>query len=222
LQAYAVAPAGGMCCEASLHTTLLHFVKGDDFWFAAWFYVERPGKFNTLMDLETTFVERHPGMRIRLGRPAFESPDGQAIVVFTRWGFAGLCAYLVLLYGATYALLRPEGLPSLLVQSMTLVFYALGLAGLWYHRPSKPLPETVHDVDKSEWHLVKWVFAILVVLALVLSLLAGHPVLYIPIMLNFVIWTILGFVLTAVAIAKGTHPRPSKTDQPDASIFERR
>ena len=66
LQAYAVAPAGGMCCKASLHTTLLHFVKDDDFWFAAWLYVERPGKFITLMDLETTFVEQHPGMRIRL------------------------------------------------------------------------------------------------------------------------------------------------------------
>jgi len=32
-----------------------------------------------------------------------------------------------------------------------------------------------------------------------------HPsrVLYVPIVLNFVIWTVLGFLLTAAALAKG-------------------
>ncbi len=67
LKTLAVAPDSSMVCtKASLHTTLLHFVKGDDVWFSAWYYFEKIGEFNTLMDLETTFVRNHPGMRIRL------------------------------------------------------------------------------------------------------------------------------------------------------------
>ncbi len=67
LKALAVAPTADMVCtKASLHTSLLHFVKGDDVWFSAWYYVEKAGTFNTLMDLETTFIRNHPGMRICL------------------------------------------------------------------------------------------------------------------------------------------------------------
>jgi hypothetical protein len=38
----------------------------------------------------------------------------------------------------------------------------------------------------------------------VLSAFVGTPVLFVPIVLNFVIWTLLGFLLTAVALVKGS------------------
>jgi hypothetical protein len=73
LKALAVAPDSGMCCtKASLHTLLLHFVKGDHVWFSAWYYVEEVGEFITLMDLESTFVRGWPGMRIRLHKGFLE------------------------------------------------------------------------------------------------------------------------------------------------------
>lgn len=149
---------------------------------------------------------------LRLARPAFEFPDGRSIVVFTRWGFAGLCGYLALLYGVTYVTLRPEGLPSLPVQLVTLAFYAIAIVGLWCHRAPKPIVETTCRVDDGEWQTVKRGFAVLLALALLLSMLAGSPILYIPIMVNFAIWTPLGFLLTAIAIARGAGP--PKTDCP--------
>lgn len=73
LLAMSVAPGRGMCCtKASLNTDLLHFVKGDEVWFSAWFYVEEAGDFITLMDLESTFVRGQPGMRIRLHKGLLE------------------------------------------------------------------------------------------------------------------------------------------------------
>jgi hypothetical protein len=54
------------CTKASLSTTLLHFVKGDDVWFSGWYYVEKGGESNTLLDLETKFARGSPGMRICL------------------------------------------------------------------------------------------------------------------------------------------------------------
>jgi len=67
-----------VCTKSSLHTSLLHFVKGDDVWFSAWYYFEKAGEFNTLMDLETTFVRNHPGMRIRLS-------NGYLDFEFAKW-----------------------------------------------------------------------------------------------------------------------------------------
>jgi len=68
LRTLAVAPEHSSICKASLHSTLLYFVKGDHVWFSAWYYFEKVGEFNTLMDLESTFVRNHPGMRIRLNQ----------------------------------------------------------------------------------------------------------------------------------------------------------
>jgi hypothetical protein len=67
LKTLAVAPSSDMSCtKSSLSTMLLHFVKGDDVWYSAWYYYEKMGKFNTLMDLESTYVLGHAGMRICL------------------------------------------------------------------------------------------------------------------------------------------------------------
>ncbi len=45
---------------------LLHFIEGDNVWFSAWYYLEEPEEYITLVDLESTFVRGYPGMRIRL------------------------------------------------------------------------------------------------------------------------------------------------------------
>jgi hypothetical protein len=71
LKCYSVAPSRGMItAKASLTTSLLHFVKGDDVWFSGWFLVpERSNLPLTLADLESTWIKEHPGMRIMLDPP---------------------------------------------------------------------------------------------------------------------------------------------------------
>ena len=97
--------------------------------------------------------------------------------------------------------LRPDGLPSVGVQLFTFVFYALAIAGLWFHRRREPLTEA--PVGPQELRHVTRLFALLLVLALGLSWFRRSPVLFPPIALNFAIWTFLGFLLTALSLAKG-------------------
>ena len=143
----------------------------------------------------------------RLARSGLSSSDGRRIVVFGRWGFAGLCMYLILLYGVTYPLLRPDGLPSAPVQLLTFVFYALAIAGLRLHRRREPLPGTAVEVEGRELRLVKILFGLLLALALVLSIFTGSPVLFLPVVLTLIAWPPLGFLLTAVALVKGVRGR---------------
>ncbi len=64
LRLYAVPASWKMSLtKASLDTELLHFVKGDHFWFSGWFYLEK-GRPTTIMDLECSFIEQGPGMRV--------------------------------------------------------------------------------------------------------------------------------------------------------------
>ena len=140
---------------------------------------------------------------LRLARPALASSDGRLIVVFGRRGLVGLGVYLAVLYGVAYVALRPEGLPSVAVQLFTFVFYALVIIGLWLHRKREPLAGARAPLEKRELQLVTTLFAVLLALALALSLLGRNPVLYPAIALNFVIWSLLGFVLTALSLAKG-------------------
>ena len=58
----------------------------------------------------------------RLARAGLAGLAGQPLIVFRRHWFVGLCLYLVLLDGVTYVYLRPDGLPSPAVQSLTLLF----------------------------------------------------------------------------------------------------
>jgi hypothetical protein len=66
LKAVAVSPSHGMVtAKASLSTELLHFVKGDDVWASLWCFVPSgSGMPATVLDLETTWMNEHPGMRI--------------------------------------------------------------------------------------------------------------------------------------------------------------
>lgn len=140
---------------------------------------------------------------LHLARPALTSPDGRPIVVFGRRGFGGLCIYLACLYCITYVGLRPKALPSISVQLFTFVFYASAIGGLWLHRRREPLAGSESVVGKSELRLVTFLFALLLALALALSILLGKPILYPAVGLNFVLWTLLGFVLATLSFAKG-------------------
>ncbi len=149
---------------------------------------------------------------LRLAQPALTSSDRRPIVVFGRWGFGGLCVYLTLLYAVGYVVLRPKGLPSVAVQLFTFVFYAFAVVGLRLHRRREPPAETGIAPEKRELRLVAILFAVLLVLALGLSILARNPVLYTGIAVNFVIWTFLGFVLAALSFAKAVSEWSGNTE----------
>ncbi len=144
---------------------------------------------------------------LRLARPALSAPDGRPIVVFGRRGCVGLCVYLAILYGLTYPQLRPEGLPSIAVQSLTFVFYAVAVLGLCLYRGRDPLASRPVQVDDRELRLVMILFCLILVPGLVLSVFAGRPILFVPILPNFAVWTILGFVLTAISFVAGVRER---------------
>ncbi|MGO8928914.1 MAG: hypothetical protein ACLQU3_18760 [Limisphaerales bacterium] len=140
---------------------------------------------------------------LRLARPALSALDGQHIVVFGRRGFAGLCVYLALLYGVGYVALRPEGRPSIGVQLFTFVFYGLAIAGLWLHRKREPLlPGAEAPVEERELRLVTVLFAVVLALGLALAALGRNALFYPPLAVNFVIWTLVGFLLAALSLGK--------------------
>lgn len=66
LQTVSVPPKRGMVtAKSSLSTELMHFVKGDDVWISMWCYVPTgSGMPFTLLDLETTWINQYPGIRI--------------------------------------------------------------------------------------------------------------------------------------------------------------
>lgn len=68
------APSWGMqCSKAELETELVHFVKGDDYWFSGWYYVAA-GMPYTIADLKSGWIEGTPGLRLRIedGAPQLE------------------------------------------------------------------------------------------------------------------------------------------------------
>ena len=144
---------------------------------------------------------------LRLAQPALAASDGRAIVVFGRRGFVGLCIYLALLYGVGYVALHPEWLPSIAVQLFTFVFYAFAGAGLWLHHKPAPLAEAGVPPERRELRLVTILFAVLLALALALSMLVPTPVFYPVIAMNFAIWSLAGFVLAAMSLARARPKR---------------
>jgi hypothetical protein len=143
-----------------------------------------------------------------LARPGLAVPDGRPIMDFGRWGFAGLCLYLALLYGVMYVKLRPEALPSVRVQLLTFVFYAVAIAGLWRHRRRETLPEKAVAVDGREWKTVLTCFALVFGLGFLVALLPRGPIVSIPFLLIIAVWPVAGFLLTGVALWAGTGESP--------------
>jgi hypothetical protein len=145
---------------------------------------------------------------LRLSRPCFSLADPRPIVVFERRGFSGLCGYLALLYGVTYVYLRPEGLPSAGIQLLTFVFYGLALVGLWLHQPGGRSEGERALVGISELRVLINLVVIVLGLGLVLSFFRGTPMVFLPVVAGFLIWTPLGLLLMAIAIAKGAARLP--------------
>jgi hypothetical protein len=139
----------------------------------------------------------------RLARPALDASDGQSIVAFSRWGFFALCVYLPLLYGVSYFAIRPERLPSTGVQLFTFVFYALAVAGLRLHRRREPLGADRAPMEKRELRLAGGLFLIVLVIAFAISILGLNPVLQLFLAVNFIGWTLSGFGLAVLSLAKG-------------------
>jgi hypothetical protein len=139
--------------------------------------------------------------------------DGRPIVAFGRWGFAGLCVYLLLLYGVTYRGLRPECLPSVPVQLFTFVFYAIVIAGLWLHRRREPLAEAEVPVERRERRLVLILFAVMLTLALMGSTIRESKAILIPLSINFMIWGVLGFGLTLLSVGVGVWESRTRGDK---------
>ncbi len=94
LMTVSVSPSPGMVtAKSSLSTELLHFVKGDDVWMSLWCHVPAgSGMPFTVLDLETTWIHQHPGMRIVIAdgkhacfqlkgfdHPYYRQPKGQEV-----------------------------------------------------------------------------------------------------------------------------------------------
>ena len=150
----------------------------------------------------------------RLARLGLAAPDGRPIVEFGRWGFAGLCLYLALLYGVTYVYLRPEALPFARVQLLTFVFYSLVLVGLWRHRRREPLPFDAVAVDARERTTVLQWFALVFGLGFLVSLLPPGPIVYLPFLVNNAAWSVAGFLLTGIALWAGTNESRNPISSP--------
>lgn len=142
-------------------------------------------------------------------RATFSSENARPLVVFGRRGFVGLCIYLVLLYGIAYRALNYQALPSIPVQLLTFVFYALAAGGIWAHRKREPLSGFAVQVEPRELRLVKTLFVLMLVLALALSTIRGTKVIQLAALLSLVVWPYLGFLLAAAALADGVRERSS-------------
>lgn len=70
--------------KASIETSFAHFVKGDEFWYSGWYYLEK-GKPHTLIDLESSYIEGGPGFRLWLNdslQPGVELKWGEKPMYF--------------------------------------------------------------------------------------------------------------------------------------------
>ena len=78
LRTVSVAATSDMiCAKASMQSELIHFRKGDDFWYSAWYLVKGAAPL-TIMDLESTWIEQHAGIRIMVG--------GDGLMFELKWG----------------------------------------------------------------------------------------------------------------------------------------
>jgi hypothetical protein len=147
-------------------------------------------------------------LMLYIGRPGRYIGEAQSIIVFGRRGFRRLCIYLAVLYGVTYPLLRREALPGASAQLLTGAMYALVIAALLLHPRQEPRPIDI-AVQPAERRRAVVVLAATLGLGLLLSALPISPAIYAVIVLNFVLWTPLGLVLTGAATWRGSNRRLS-------------
>lgn len=159
----------------------------------------------------------------RLARASYDVADGRPIVDFGPKGFVYLCVYLVLLYGVTYRYLRFEALPSVFVQLLTFVFYAIVIVALCLHHRREPLTAPAAPVEPREMTVARGVFAIIMGGGFLCSLLPRGAFFFVVFALLTTCWTLLGLLLTAVALFRGTRISESKeglTDRFEAGESE--
>jgi hypothetical protein len=78
LRALSVPPSANMVtAKASIETSLMHFVRGDDVWFSGWFNVAEGRPF-TLFDLESDWLNNAPGPRVMIG-------DDGGLLIELKW-----------------------------------------------------------------------------------------------------------------------------------------
>ncbi|MBI2425879.1 MAG: hypothetical protein HYV27_23845 [Candidatus Hydrogenedentes bacterium] len=123
-----------------------------------------------------------------------------SVLAFGRRGFAALCVYLAALYVIGYVFIRPEGLPSIAVQLLTLALYAPPLYGLCRHGPIAPRTSALGFTGGTQE--IRRLAGLLFVLALAFSFFAGQPLLAIFVLPSLLLWTPLGVALTGVALAR--------------------
>ena len=86
---------------------------------------------------------------------------------------------------------------------LTLVFYAVALAGIWLHGRREAKSELPAMDRKAEVRRVLTLLGVVLGLGLLLSGLRGAQALFAPIVMGFILWTPLGIVLMIIAIARG-------------------
>lgn len=175
------------------------------FTFATIIGMNSGGPFNLTLNLVVIFVI----LRVLtwLALSGVSNNYKSSILVFGNRGFLGLCFYLVLLYGVSYVYLRPEGLPSIQIQLLTFVFYALVIAGLWLHRSRQPQLSITMEVEERELRSIKISYALVLGLGFFFSFFYNAPELFTLIIVSFIIWTPLGLLLTTFALIKGVWER---------------
>jgi hypothetical protein len=142
-----------------------------------------------------------------LAWPGVEDLDPRSIVVFQRRGLVGLCLYLAVLYGVTYPNLRPEGLPSAMVQLGTLLFYVAAGAGLVLKRPIRTEFDRIGCDRSQRLRTIGVVGASVLGAGFLLSFLRGMPGLFVPILLDFVLWSGLSLALPCVILVLAARER---------------
>jgi hypothetical protein len=151
----------------------------------------------------------------QLARTGLAATPAPGLVVLGRVGLSLAAIYLIGLYGLTYRFIRPEGLPSVPIQLVTFVFYVIAALGLWAYEPKVPC-DPAPPVSDAEHRRIVGGLAAIVALGVAASFVASEPALMLPIIVNFAVWTPLGFLFTTLAIAGPVFRRRAQSPEPTA------
>lgn len=136
-------------------------------------------------------------------RPNMPNPVSSPLL--SRFGVVFAVVLLAILYGVTYYNILPEKLPPAQIQWLTLAFYPVLLAMIFWTR-RRPLIEEVRPVARPASMPFKWLLSVFAV-GLVVSLLSDY-VPFLAVNLFFMSMILLGAVLFAwVALWQGMWQR---------------